>query len=484
MKKKNDSQSHQALLSGPRPGVMTTPTSYTDPHPNAHVYYHPHPWVYPPVAGHQYPMPPAHFPGAQPPPIGYPIPQGYSFLQHPTYSPARADRKASQESLKKKARLRPEDQEWFLQKMIESRFQYATASDSAKTKFFEDLAKEARESRGIVLYGPDVRHHIHQNLCSERRVLLEKGKLPSYGPDDNKLLILQDTWNKMVLGVAEHTPASYTDERELGRLENLAMQNLLRHFDVLKASHRDEAKRLDAEAAIAVLLATDAKGIMPFNIKTRLAASMRSSYFLSTSTALEEGKIGKKQPWDCSAEQVQGPRKRHREENESDNEPGDTNSDSIKQKKQRSSSVLSRLEGLVSGRAGAATNTAQWVQAHGSSQPITPASLALESRENLEALAGAETAVPSADGFSWAEQSQVAERLETVSIQDEDGSEDGVIKKKDLHELAAIKRQQILDKKRKKANEKEKDDEKTKKTKKTKKKNKKKNKKTTKSGSD
>ncbi|TLD09867.1 hypothetical protein PgNI_05220 [Pyricularia grisea] len=404
-------------------------------------------------------MPAVHFPAAAQPPIGYPIPHGYPFPQQQPASPTRAQRWTSQELLQKTGRLKPEDQEWFLQKMVDSRFQYATASDSAKIKFFEDLAREARETRGLVLYGTDVRNRIHHNLCSERRLLLDKGQLPSRGPDDNRLLFLQDKWNKMVRGVVEQTPASYTDERELGRLEALATQNLLRHFDVLRAGDSDEDKRLDAEAAIAILLANDVKSIIPFNTKTRLAASMRSNCILSQSVGLEEEQTRKKQSWDSSVEQAHGPRKRRREEYEDDNKTSDTNSESIEQNIKGTSTTRGRLEGLVSGRAGAATNTAQWVQAHGSSQPITPASLVLESRESLEAPGGAEVAVTSVAESSSAEQSQVAERLETVSIQDE-GGDDGGMKKKGLHELAAMKRRQNEEKKRKNDGKKVKDKEK------------------------
>ncbi|KAI7921886.1 hypothetical protein M9X92_005141 [Pyricularia oryzae] len=472
MKQGFDKQTPRARLPGSSPGVMTPPTPYTAVHPNAHVYYHPHPWGYPPVGGHPYPMAPSHFPSAPPPPIGYPVPQSYPFPQYPSASPTRLHREASQESPKKTVRLKPEHQEWLLQKMVESRFQFATASDSARVKFFEDLATEARQSRGLVLYGPDVRSRIHWNLCAERRILLEKGELPSRGPNDSRMIILQDEWNKMVLGVTEQTPPSYNDERELGRLEDLAMKNLLRHFDVLKTGHSDAAKRQDAEAAIAVLVATDVKSIIPFNIKTKLAASLRSNYFLSTSDTSEEGQIRKNQARDCLMEQGQGSRKRYLEEDE-----GDNDSESIKQKKPRASAVRSHLEGLVRDRAGAATDTAQWIQAHGSSQPITPASLGPESRQNIEASARVRVAAPSEEESRSAEQSEVAERLETVSIQDE-GGEGGGIKKMGLHELAALKRLQNEDKKRKKADKDAKEKEKKKN------KNKKKDKKAIRSKSD
>ncbi|KAL5894854.1 hypothetical protein ACKVWC_000071 [Pyricularia oryzae] len=423
MKQGFDKQTPRARLPGSGPGVMTPPTPYTAVHPNAHVYYHPHPWGYPPVGGHPYPMAPSHFPSAPPPPIGYPVPQSCPFPQYPSASPTRLHREASQESPKKTVRLKPEHQEWLLQKMVESRFQFATASDSARVKFFEDMATEARQSRGLVLYGPD-------------------------------------------------TPPSYNDERELGRLEDLATKNLLRHFDVLKTGHSDAAKRQDAEAAIAVLVATDVKSIIPFNIKTKLAASLRSNYFLSTSDTSEEGQTRKNQARDCLMEQGQGSRKRYLEEDE-----GDNDSESIKQKKPRSSAVRSHLEGLVRDRAGAATDTAQWIQAHGSSQPITPASLGPESRQNLEASARVRVAAPSEEESRSAEQSEVAERLETVSIQDEAG-EGGGIKKMGLHELAALKRLQNEDKKRKKADKDAKEKEKKKN------KNKKKDKKAIRSKSD
>lgn len=49
MKQGFDKQTPRARLPGSGPGVMTPPTPYTAVHPNAHVYYHPHPWGYPPV---------------------------------------------------------------------------------------------------------------------------------------------------------------------------------------------------------------------------------------------------------------------------------------------------------------------------------------------------------------------------------------------------------------------------------------------------